>query len=115
MKSTTIKSTTAKSTTTTINEKNNTPNKTKSEQELIAQIESSQIKSAEEVYFEDLINRHAKHIASAKSGYIRDVTYEESMEIHRYIEKRLNRNIPLNHSCSTCVLDMYLLFIKLTL
>lgn len=71
------------------------------------------VKTPEQIYLEDLINRHSNHLKTAKAGYIRDVTYAETMEIHRYIDKALGRDSGMNHSCASCVLEMYKLFIRM--
>lgn len=41
------------------------------------------------------------------------ITYAIGMEILRHCERQLNQNIPLNMSCSTCVNDLFKLFIGL--
>jgi hypothetical protein len=71
-------------------------------------------KTPESIQLEDILIRHKEHIKRAKLDYTRDITYAESMEILTYIEKKLGRNIPLNHSCPQCVLDVYKLFIRIT-
>lgn len=58
----------------------------------------------------DIFEKYDKYIKQVKAGYLRGITYPEAMEILRYCEKRLNRNIPLNFSCNKCVIDLVILF-----
>lgn len=57
-----------------------------------------------------IYEKYNKYIEQVKSGYVKGITYPEAMEILRYCEGVLNRSIPFNFSCGTCLIDLIQLF-----
>jgi hypothetical protein len=53
-----------------------------------------------------LHEKYAHYITQAKSGYVRGLTYDEALEIHRFIESKIGRDLPFNFSCPNCVLQL---------
>jgi hypothetical protein len=60
-----------------------------------------------------IYDKFDKYVKQAQAGFIRDLNYSDAVEILRYCERQLNRNIPFNMSCATCVLQLVQLFINL--
>jgi hypothetical protein len=57
--------------------------------------------------------KYEHYIKMAKDGFIRDITYNEMMEMVQHIQKVSGRNYPFNPTCATCILSMVLLFDRL--
>jgi hypothetical protein len=57
--------------------------------------------------------KYDHYIKMAKDGFIRDITYNEMMEMVQHIQKVSGRNYPFNPTCATCILSMVLLFDRL--
>lgn len=58
-------------------------------------------------------DKYRKYIDMAKSGYLRGHSYPEIIEMLRYCEKKLNRQIPINLQCSQCLIDLVMMFARL--
>lgn len=71
------------------------------------------MKKVKKVEVDEIYIKYENLINQAKSNYIQKIEYSEVMEILRYCEKILNKTIPINVSCSNCVLDLVLLFSRL--
>jgi hypothetical protein len=61
----------------------------------------------------ELHEKYDHYIKMAKDGFIRDITYNEMMEMVQHIQKVSGRNYPFNPTCATCILSMVLLFDRL--
>ena len=57
-----------------------------------------------------IFDKYRHYIEQVKSNYIRGMTHAEAMEIHRYCEKKLNRQLSIDTSCSKCMLDRIKMF-----
>ena len=58
-------------------------------------------------------DKYRKYIESAKLGYVNGLDRFEIMEILRWTEKKANCTLPINTSCSSCVMDLIRLFSNL--
>ena len=58
-------------------------------------------------------DKYRKYLNMYKAGYLRDITYAESMEILRWMESKLNRTIPINYSCGHCMFELIKMFASL--
>jgi hypothetical protein len=61
---------------------------------------------------ETIHDKYRKHIEQVTSGYCR-LDAGQAIEILRWCESKLGKNIPMNLSCGTCILDLMRLFIRL--
>lgn len=50
------------------------------------------------------------YINQCKGGYLRELSYADSMEILRYCEKKSGKTIPINYGCGSCMMDLVKLF-----
>ena len=87
----------------------NNEKKTKVEVEVEVVKESD----VEVVKAETIFDKYRTHIQSSKDGYVRNLTYPEAMEMLRHIEKKTNRKLGLNLSCSSCTIDLVKMFSRL--
>jgi hypothetical protein len=55
-------------------------------------------------------DKYRKFILQSKSNYLNGIEYSDVMEILRWCEKKINNQIPINVSCSTCVIDLIKMF-----
>lgn len=51
-------------------------------------------------------DKYRKYIYQVESGYLRGLEYGEAMDILRWMEKKVGHNIPINYSCSSCMIDL---------
>lgn len=58
-------------------------------------------------------DKYRKYLDMVNSGYIRDISYEEAMDMLRWCEKRVGRTIPFTFSCGSCLYDLVQLFSRL--
>lgn len=64
--------------------------------------------------FTDTIHdKYRKYINQAKSNYLNGIEYSDIMEILRWCERKVGNQIPINVSCSTCVIDLIKMFSNL--
>jgi len=61
----------------------------------------------------NIYEKYNHYIIQSRSNYLNGIQHAEVMEILRYCEKVLNRTIPINASCSNCILDIVKLFDRL--
>ena len=60
-----------------------------------------------------IYDKYDKYIKQVEAGYLTGLNYAEAMEILRYCESKKGINIPLNMSCSVCLMDLIKMFIRL--
>lgn len=60
-----------------------------------------------------IFDKHRKHIDTVKEGYLKKLTYEEAMEMLRYIQKKTHHQLGLNMSCSNCLIELVQIFMRL--
>lgn len=65
--------------------------------------ETPSIQVSQEVSLHD---KYRKYIDMTKEGYLRGLTYEEGMEMLRWIEKVTGKGFPINYSCGVCMVDL---------
>lgn len=58
-------------------------------------------------------DKYRHYINMVNGGYLRDITYPESMEILRWVEKKINQQLPIDYSCSSCMFDLVNKFARL--
>lgn len=51
-------------------------------------------------------DKYRKHINTVTDGYLRDLKYEEAMEILRYIQDKTGHKLGLNISCTSCMISL---------
>lgn len=51
-----------------------------------------------------IFDKYRHYIKQANSNCIQGIKYSEIMEIHRYVEKVLNKQLGLDTSCGVCVI-----------
>ena len=52
-----------------------------------------------------IFDKYRHYIKQANSNYISGIKYNEIMEIHRYCERTLKKQLSLDTSCGYCVLN----------
>jgi hypothetical protein len=67
----------------------------------------------EEVQEQTIHDKYRKYINQAKSNFIRDLNYASIMEILRWVEKKTGRTMPINTSCSACIIQLIKIFSSL--
>lgn len=60
-----------------------------------------------------IFDKHRKHIDTVKEGYLKKITYEEAMDMLRYIQKKTHHQLGLNMSCSNCLIELVQIFMRL--
>ena len=60
-----------------------------------------------------IFDKYRHYIKQANSNYIQGIKYPEIMEIHRYCERTLKKQLSLDTSCGYCVLNRIKLFASL--
>ena len=65
--------------------------------------ETPSIPLSQEVSLHD---KYRKYINMVKEGYLRGLSYEQAMEMLRWIEKVTGKGFPINYSCGTCMVDL---------
>ena len=65
--------------------------------------ETPSIPVSQEVSLHD---KYRKYINMTREGYLRGLSYEEAMEMLRWIEKVTGKGFPINYSCGTCMVDL---------
>lgn len=60
-----------------------------------------------------IFDKYRHYIKQANSNYISGIKYNEIMEIHRYCERTLKKQLSLDTSCGYCVLNRVKLFSSL--
>lgn len=58
-------------------------------------------------------DKYRKWIIQVDNGYATGLHWDGLMEIIRWCESRLNRQIAINPNCNTCIIDLLKLFKKL--
>jgi hypothetical protein len=58
-------------------------------------------------------DKYRKYKGMVNSGYIRGLTTAEAMEMLRWTENKLNKTLPINHGCGSCMLDLVVNFFRL--
>lgn len=59
---------------------------------------------------ESIHDRYRKYINMVNNGYLRDLSYEDAMVMLRWMERKINHNIPMNYSCGNCMFDLVKMF-----
>ncbi len=59
-----------------------------------------------------IFDKYRIQLNQVKEGYLR-LDYDQSIEILRWMEKETGRNLPINYSCSTCMLDFMKQFARM--
>lgn len=57
--------------------------------------------------------KYEKYINQVKDGYIKGLPYSDAIEILRFCEKKIGKDIPMNTNCASCMIDLIKLFINL--
>ena len=60
-----------------------------------------------------IFDKYRNLINMAKSDFITNYQYSDLIEILRYCEKMYGHPIPMNVNCSSCVIDLILMFSRL--
>lgn len=60
-----------------------------------------------------IFDKHRKHINTVKEGYLKKLTYEEAMDMLRYIQKHTGHQLGLNMSCGNCLIELVQIFMRL--
>lgn len=60
-----------------------------------------------------IFDKYRKYINQSNTNCIQGIKYAEIMEIHRYCERVLNKQLSLDTSCGYCVLNRIKLFASL--
>ena len=60
-----------------------------------------------------IFDKYRNLINMAKSDFITNYQYSDLIEILRYCEKMYGHPIPMNINCSSCVIDLVLMFSRL--
>lgn len=79
--------------------------KSKSPQEKYDEL-PEEVVEVKEVVPPTIHEKYRKILNNAKSGYIHGLTYENAMEILRWMENKTGQKIPMNFSCNTCIFDL---------
>ena len=60
-----------------------------------------------------IFDRYRNHINTVKEGYLKKLTYEEAMDMLRYIQKHTGHQLGLNMSCGNCLIELVQIFMRL--
>ena len=60
-----------------------------------------------------IFDKHRKHINTVKEGYLKKLSYEEAMDMLRYIQKHTGHQLGLNMSCGNCLIELVQIFMRL--
>ena len=60
-----------------------------------------------------IFDKYRNLINMAKSDFITNYQYSDLIEILRYCEKMYGHPIPMNVNCSSCVIDLIIMFSRL--
>ena len=60
-----------------------------------------------------IFDKHRRHINTVKEGYLKKLSYEDAMDMLRYIQKHTGHQLGLNMSCSNCLVELVQIFMRL--
>ena len=60
-----------------------------------------------------IFDKYRNLINMAKSDFLTNYEYSDLIEILRYCEKMYGHPIPMNINCSSCVIDLIMMFSRL--
>lgn len=60
-----------------------------------------------------IFDKHRRHINTVKEGYLKKLSYEDAMDMLRYIQKHTGHQLGLNMSCSNCLIELVQIFMRL--
>ena len=98
---------------------NKAPNKAKTAPKTPKKVETPSVTSNEVIQEKPvkkeltIFDKYRKHIDTVKEGYLKNLTYEEAMEMLRYIQKETHHQLGLNMSCSNCLIELVQIFMRL--
>ena len=76
-------------------------------------IEVPMVTPTEVIVEPTIYDKYADVIKGYDDGVVRGMTYSIGMEILRYCERVIGKEIPMNLNCNTCVYDLIKLFVNL--